>query len=202
MAERSAIKTAESATFTGNMVGVKEVVENLRAMGITLTQTAIRRALYKGAVVLRDEARRRVPVRSGALKKSIVAVTDRLAGKGSDHIAKVTIKRNRYTITDKGRLKLFKGKTWGGVAQELRVVPRKYAHLVEFGSRPHTIKIPKRGERQITINHPGGAPKPYMRPALSAKRGEAIAAVTDELRRQGEQARVKALQKNATKGRR
>ena len=48
--------------------------------------------------------------------------------------------------------------------------PTKYAHLVEFGTRPHRIVrkgISKSGRPWVqVIDHPGTDPRPFMRPAF------------------------------------
>lgn len=64
-----------------------------------------------------------------------------------------------------------------------------YAHLVEFGTRPHVIK-PKnpRGTMQFggitarSVNHPGTRARPFMRPAADSKTPEALAAVAKKIR--------------------
>ena len=44
-------------------------------------------------------------------------------------------------------------------------------HLVEFGTSPHSIEQPKLGR---TIEHPGAAAKPFMRPAVDEDGPEAV----------------------------
>lgn len=64
-----------------------------------------------------------------------------------------------------------------------------YAHLVEFGTRPHVIK-PKNagGTMQFggitarSVDHPGTRARPFMRPTADDKTPEAIAAVTKKIR--------------------
>lgn len=64
-----------------------------------------------------------------------------------------------------------------------------YAHLVEFGTRPHRITPRERGGAlQIngtevrSADHPGTRGQPFMRPAADASLGAAIAAVTARIR--------------------
>lgn len=47
---------------------------------------------------------------------------------------------------------------------------RKIAHLVEFGTAPHAQ--PRRG-----IMHPGARPKPFIRPAFDATKGEVMSSI-------------------------
>lgn len=64
-----------------------------------------------------------------------------------------------------------------------------YAHLVEFGTRPHVI-TPKNpggalqfgGITTRSAQHPGSRARPFMRPALDTKLPEAIDAITKKIR--------------------
>lgn len=58
-----------------------------------------------------------------------------------------------------------------------------YAHLVEFGTKPHfqkrKLKSDKRARRVI---HPGADPKPFLRPAFDSKKNESIEIARRSLR--------------------
>jgi len=45
-----------------------------------------------------------------------------------------------------------------------------YAHFLEYGVRPHSLTNGGKGD----INHPGIAPRPFMRPALDAQATNAV----------------------------
>lgn len=69
-----------------------------------------------------------------------------------------------------------------------------YAHLVEFGTRPHEIKATGGAMRfgeTVTrfVQHPGTRAQPFMRPTADEKMGEAVAAykakVKERLTKQG-----------------
>lgn len=59
-----------------------------------------------------------------------------------------------------------------------------YAHMVEFGTRPHVIK-PKRGRALrhgktvfgTEVHHPGTRPQPFLTPAFEAARPEGVASI-------------------------
>ena len=62
------------------------------------------------------------------------------------------------------------------------VVPAKYVHLVEFGTRPHSVakgaRLARKGTGKRDVNqvapfHPGARPKPFLRPALDVAKGAA-----------------------------
>lgn len=62
-----------------------------------------------------------------------------------------------------------------------------YAHLVEFGTRPHAIKASEGAMRfggTITraVDHPGTRPRPFMRPTADEKLGEAVSAVKAKIK--------------------
>lgn len=64
-----------------------------------------------------------------------------------------------------------------------------YAHLVEFGTRPHVIKAkPGRAMRfggvtTAQVNHPGIAAKPFIRPAADASTAHALVEIPKYLRK-------------------
>ncbi len=161
-----------------NVVGVKDLVDRLERMGIRLSGTAVRRALYQGAKVFRDDARQRAPFRTGALRKAIVAETEGFKVPGQKkrvHVARVTIARKAYTIGARGTAKLAKPEP--GQSRPYKkgqIYPRNYAHLVEFGTAPH-------GYATREGVHPGSSPKPFMRPALDSQRAAALRAVSRQL---------------------
>jgi HK97 gp10 family phage protein len=198
---------------TGYVFGVKETIENLRAHGVYLSKTAVRRALYAGAVVMRDEAKRRVPVRYGALKKAIVAETRGIGkdkrGRPSKHIAVVTVAKKSYTVGTTGKLRQVKRKPGERAYSAGQIYPRNYAHLVEFGTKPHSLG-PRGGRRYgessgapaASLMHPGSRPKPFMRPAFDTKLKEAEARFAQVLKAEGDKALQKARSKTTRKGRR
>jgi hypothetical protein len=110
-------------------------------------------------------------VRFGILKKAIKVQTTVEFGVP---IASVYIEKKRHRVSvqaiknqrrDKsGRFM----KASGASARTVFVSPRSTAHLVEFGTKPHSYK------KRAGI-HPGARAKPFMRPALDSKGDAAIA---------------------------
>lgn len=64
-----------------------------------------------------------------------------------------------------------------------------YAHMVEFGTKPHDIKARKGGVLSFggifakSIKHPGQAPQPFMRKAIDENTDKAIRAVGEQIRK-------------------
>lgn len=61
-----------------------------------------------------------------------------------------------------------------------------YAHLVEFGTKPHLIPYGKNDPRRRGLSrgfrHPGTDPQPFIRPAFDSKKDEAVSIARDKLR--------------------
>lgn len=137
----------------------------LQSLPAKMETNVMRSALRAGAAVYLAQVKQNIPVKDGALRQS----------------ARITTKKSRD----------------GSVSASVKVGNSRafYAHMVEFGTRPHII-APKRSAMQIggqfvagTVEHPGARPRPFMRPAADEKFTAAVAAVQkkvrDRLRAQG-----------------
>lgn len=94
----------------------KTLAKELQEFPGRVSKNVVRRAIYAGAVVVRDNARSRVAVDTGALKASVVAQAGSSKNK-NQLVASIGIRKKLYQ----------KGKRKGKYA-------RRYAHLVEFGT--------------------------------------------------------------------
>lgn len=175
-------------TANGHVLGLAELQRNLESLGIKVAPAASRRALYTGATIFRDEARRLVPVESGALRKAIVAETrgSFAAGvrKPYAYYARVSISRRAFVRGRGGKARRIR-KVAGDQAYERgEIYPRNYAHLVEFGTRPHSVapgaKLSNPAS-QRPMFHPGARARPFMRPAFDGKRAAAETAIRQRL---------------------
>lgn len=148
-----------------NITGGAALDALLQSLPAKMETNVMRSALRAGAAVYLAQVKQNIPVKQGFLRAS----------------ARITTKKNRD----------------GSVSASVKVGNRLafYAHMVEFGTRPHTI-APRTGRLQIngqfvagTVEHPGTSPHPFMRPAADAKFTAAVAAVQkkvrDRLRAQG-----------------
>jgi HK97 gp10 family phage protein len=104
------------------------------------------------------EARRRVPVEHGVLRKSLGSRLRKY--RGGDTVFVAVGPRNGFRDPQTGQN------------------PVNYAHLVEFGTGPHAIRG-KKGVLKIGglvirggVHHPGARPQPFLRPALDTQRRE------------------------------
>lgn len=183
----------------GTITGLAELRAKLGFIKQSVAKGMIRRSLYKGAKVIETEARLRAPKRTGALKKAITATTNRKQKKPNEYRASVTIVKKAFAPGTNGRVKAIKRKNGPGtkVYQKGDIYPRNYAHLVEFGTKPH--QLGKGSSAKITANifgrskkskkvaphgaqHPGARPRPFMQGAYDAKKLDATRAVVEGIR--------------------
>lgn len=142
--------------------GAKELDDLLKQLPGRTAGRIGSNALRAGARVIRDEAKRVVPVDTGDLRDSIKVITGR-ADRRTQRIVHV-----------------------GSFGPDSRL-----AHLVEFGTAVHRITA-KAGKVLAYISgfqrvfarsvlHPGAKPQPFLRPAGDAKAREALDTMGDVL---------------------
>lgn len=166
-----------------------DVRRKMELLGVRISSNALRRALLAGAAIIRDDARRRVRKRTGALERSIIAETDRKGSSREQLVANVKIASKAFTVNKRGKAKAVSSKVQkarGKAKARGELYPRAYAHLVEFGTRPHrTGKGSSLGDRkQRGRSHPGARPQPFMRPAFDTKGEEAKKLIEKGIRQQ------------------
>jgi len=127
------------------LVNFRGVRDSLASLPGKVAKKVARQAVYAGAKEIRDAARARVPVDTGALKARIVVKNgEPKPGKFAAHVG---IAKGIYA----------KGKMAGKN-------PRRYAHLVEFGT-------------------PSAPAQPFLRPALDAAAEDSIEVVASFMRK-------------------
>ena len=104
----------EMALFQIKVKGLSEIRAALRRLPGELSRKAVRGAAQKSLGLFRDEARRRAPKRTGALRRAITAAAYK--GRGDDIEGRIYVSSRVLKIAK---------------TQEQRRV--FYAHLVEFG---------------------------------------------------------------------
>jgi hypothetical protein len=140
--------------------GGKELDALMQQLPVEVETKILRNGLAAGANIIRDEARGLIHRRSGLTAEAIK--TSRSTNPGEGYVvAKVRLDRRRRFI----------------------------GYFLEYGVAAHQIWV-SGGKGSLVINgvpigkqvwHPGFAPMPFMRPALDAKAGEAVQAVTNYL---------------------
>lgn len=153
--------------------GGKQLGQFLQSLPLKIEKNIMRAALRAGARVIANEAKLNVPIQDGDLKRSIRT--------GSN------AKKGRVEAYAKAGDK----KAW-------------YYRFVEFGTAAHIIKgrnggmlrfMAKDGKaiQTLQVSHPGAIAKPYMRPALDSKSGEAVMAVSNKIRERLTQEGINSL---------
>ena len=134
--------------------GLAELNQALQELPAKIEANVLRGALRAGQKVILDKARSNINNRTGDLSKSLRIKTSKRGGKVS-------------AVLIAGDKKAY------------------YPHMVEKGTVKHFIK-PKSakslffaGLRREVVDHPGAAPKPFMRPALDSESGNAVEAVRE-----------------------
>ena len=160
----------------------QKLIDLLRDFETKVRQRIAAKALAAAAKPVVNEAKSRAPKRYGALRGSIASVIRKYP---SGVVVAVIGPRRGWA----GKQKRFAGKT-GQKGQPIE--PANYAHLVEYGVRPHAIGkgakldrvsrvrmhdgtekviVTKPGTHQQGKRHPGARKQPFMRPAFDAHKG-------------------------------
>lgn len=136
---------------TVQLTGFKELEAALSNLGGAVGKRVARAALKKAAEPMRDKAKSLAPVKTGALRDSII-IGSRLDGRQMRSLKKLS-KDQRAAV------EMFIGPSY------LKDAKGRHGHLVEFGTAPHLNGGNFKGSR-----HPGTAPQPFMRPAWDSEK--------------------------------
>lgn len=105
---------------------------------------------------------------------------DKGALRDSITVKRVNYKRQQRVLQMVGIASKFRG--------ENGAWPVKYAHLVEYGARPHAIRLKRPlvlGKTVLpagfVIHHPGARAKPFMRPAFDSEKSNVVARFRDKV---------------------
>ena len=131
--------------------GARELVAALKQVDEKVRNRVIRGAVRKAAKPMRARAAQRAPDATGRLRLAMAIRTKLYRRTG---VAGAVVGA-RAEATNKEAKAL---RSWIG----RRVNPANYAHLVEFGTRPHAIWRRGGGPK---IKHPGAPGRPFMLPA-------------------------------------
>ena len=149
------------------VTGLKELEQNLKRLPLRLQEKALVSAVRSSAGVIRDEARRMCPKKTGALAKSIVAKRKRTAG--------------GTVVYQVGPRKFY------GHMVEFGTGP----HEIKMQKLGKVLKLGRwRNVYALEVKHPGASAKPFLRPAFDAKYKEAIEKMRQALARSIERGEV------------
>lgn len=122
---------------------VKKLVSELEKLEADLQNKAQKAGLRRAALPIKKQMRQNAPSRSGRLKKSIthnVLSGERretaymLAGKGQKETTKLDANQNALVVGPNRKVK--------------GINPSYYGHMLEFGTKAHTIQLRKKNSRK------------------------------------------------------
>ena len=155
-------------TAAAKVIGGPELARKLKVLPDRVQTRVVRKAINKGATVILQAAKRNVPRRSRQLQRSLGRKVKSRKGR---YAVVIGSRRGFKTVDDKGRA----------------YNPTRVVHLVEKGTKAHSIPRPARGLlgrialRRETSPHPGARPQPFLKPAFQQNRGAVMAAMKSQL---------------------
>jgi HK97 gp10 family phage protein len=147
---------------------LNHLIKAMEELDRKVRNNALRKALKEGRSIYLKAARTLVPTKYKVLKKSLGFREKFKFAKGF-----------AYSVIGPKRRA---GKTIKGLER----IPTKYAHLVEFGTTPHSVNSgSKKGKGLLGIAkkifnlftglpHPGSRPKPFLRPAWDQNKSKIL----------------------------
>lgn len=138
-----------------------------------------------------------IPVKSGALKRSMIVAVKVSTRKGWIRVSYGPKKERTVLDTKTGQTGLFRGRMSLAAAQQYKVLqdPTRYAHLVELGTRAH--KVTAKGPYMLRSKATGKSygrsamvsakPHPFMRPVFDSNAAGAVQNIVTNARQMIEQ---------------
>lgn len=157
--------------------GGRQLDEFLKTLSPNVEKKIMRVALAAGARVIAKEAKQNAP--SGPTSTANEALYGGYEGALRDTV-RVTSGVSKTGVA-------YASVKAGGRSK--RGADVFYAHIAEFGAKPHVIRPRRKKSLQLgghfiagTVMHPGMTGQPFMLPAVDAKQGAAVAAVAAKIR--------------------
>lgn len=159
------------------VTGLSETVRNIRGLMRLEVQQQLSREMDAAAQPIVIGAKANImaqdAIRSGALFDSMISVAKVAPNRGKISVI-IGPKKQRVTssrITGKQSRKAAVYKVGGRFA-----IPAKYAHLVEFGTKPHSYQMRTRQGIE-SFAHPGSRAKPVLGPSFDAQSPSLLAEI-------------------------
>lgn len=163
-----------------HLQGDKELIRTLDRLAASAVRRIVRPAVSRALVPLNKAMKRRAPVESGALKRSLGRKVKSYPRLGI--VWGAVGPRSGYAVRFQGRNR----------------DPRYYAHLVEFGTAPHSMgeatkahgekhihrraKLLAKAQKSGGRTHPGTPARPFARPAFDEARGAMETILNEQIR--------------------
>ncbi len=151
--------------------GLRDALAALDAVEKKVKTKLLRKAATAGGKIVLRAVKARVARKSGLLARAMGHKTKAYTNTGT--VIDIVGPRKGFAETTNGKKR----------------DPAKYAHLVEDGTRPHSVAsgsmLARRGKADVGQGvgamHPGAKPKPFMAPARMANAAEVIGTMTQVL---------------------
>jgi HK97 gp10 family phage protein len=140
-------------------------MKNLRSILTKHNVNEIRKVLRRGAMILVEEAKRRVTVEDGGRLRNSIQIMPKWS---KDPAGIYVAPRVRRRFTAK-------------TSQKVKDANPFYAHFTEYGTDPHNLGYKGKYTTGKGAQHPGAKKAPYMRPALDAKAQQVINTMSEDL---------------------
>lgn len=148
------------------ITGDGALIQALKSLDRKIARKTIRKAITKAVKPIRVAYKANVPVKHGWLKKAVGSKVK--TGRGGKVSGIIGARSDLEAVVPDERT---------GKPRKIR--PAKYQHLVEFGTRPHTIKVGKR-----RIKHPGSAGSHPLGRAFQAHAQTAMTIIETTIRQE------------------
>lgn len=144
--------------------GEKELIKKLVSLENKTRRKFLRKANGKAIRPVVQSAKANVRRESSTVSKSI-GVRHKSYKRGATQASIVGPRNVDSVVKERPHVNPFTGKV--GVRKH---DPRHTAHLIEGGTKPHTIKIFK----NLTVRHPGTSPRPFLEPAMKKNENKVV----------------------------
>jgi len=157
--------------------GLSDLQKLLDGLPAKIEQNVLRGALRAGAAVVLDKAKADCPV--GVPNSENVRLYGGYEGALRDSI-RLSVRAKGGTVTASIKA--------GGKSKKTKA-DVFYAHIVEYGAAAHLIKPQKGGWLSFlgifakSVQHPGIAPKPFLRGALDSRATAAVVAAAEYMKK-------------------
>ena len=140
---------------TVHVKGLSALNDFLQQLPVRLEKNIMRSAMRQGAKVMQRQAIANVPVKSGALKKSIKIGT--------------RVRGGRVTAAVKTKLFYAKFVEFGTASHNIAAKQNGWLSFMNIFAK--------------SVDHPGSRPRPFLRPAMDATAGAAVVAVGEQIKK-------------------
>ena len=155
------------------ITGDKELLRKLKTLDEKVERRALKKANAKAIRPVVRAAKAGVRPVSKTVAKGI-GIRHKRYARTKTHVVVVGVRNQASVAVERQHTNPFTGET-----SMRKHDPRHTAHLIEGGTKPHTITIGK-----FSVRHPGTTAKPFLEPALERNETQVVAVHRSVLRQE------------------